>query len=60
MKETQEIFNTLKTISKVLGNLKYDCCGREYTLDEDQMGSIFFCRDLADLIIINELQKGKK
>lgn len=42
------LINTLLTISRLLTNLKYDCCGREYILDEDEIGWIFFCRDLAD------------
>ena len=42
------VIDNLKLISKLLGNLNYECSGREYTLDDDAMGDVFICRDLAD------------
>jgi len=51
---------TLKSISRILDTLTYECSGRQYTLNDDQMSWIFYCRDLADDCIRKELQKGKK
>lgn len=44
----------LKNIYRHLDNLQYERSGREYTLDEDAMGWIFYCRDTAWLAIKDE------
>jgi hypothetical protein len=41
----------LREVHRFLDNLKYELSSREYTLDEDQMGSIFYCRDKIWLVI---------
>jgi len=38
---------TLEEIGGMLDRINYECRSREYTLDEDEMGTIFYCRDLA-------------
>lgn len=43
--------DTLKSIYRMLDYLTYECSAREYTMDEDQMASIFACRDLAWLCV---------
>ncbi len=43
--EKEKYIEVLKIVYRMLDNLKYECCAREYTLDEDQMGNIFYCRD---------------
>ena len=43
----------LKVISIILDNLNYECESSVYTLDEDAMGWIFYCRDMADICIKN-------
>lgn len=45
---SEDPMKVLQEISRILDNLKYECSAREYTLDEDAMGWIFHCRDLAD------------
>lgn len=61
------LINTLKIISQVLNNIKYECCSYVYTsadnqvssiilfytLADDQMSSVFSCRGLADEAIKN-------
>ena len=44
-KENEEYIKTLKEVYRHLDNLKYECSAREYTLDEDEMYWIFYCRD---------------
>lgn len=44
---TLGLIKALESISRILDNLNYECCSREYTLDEDEMGWVFYCRDLA-------------
>ena len=39
---------TLQNIARIIDNVKYECCAFEYTLDEDEMSWIFYCRDLAE------------
>jgi hypothetical protein len=49
IKEKEIIDNclvVLKTTYRFLENLKYELDAREYTLDEDQMAIIFYCRDM--------------
>ncbi len=46
-----KLLKALQTISRILDNVKYECCARAYTLDQDEMGWIFYCRDEADLAI---------
>jgi len=49
--ENKNLIKALESIFRILDSLKYECSGREYTLDEDQMSWIFFCKDLAELTI---------
>lgn len=42
---------SLKLISRVLDNIKYELEARVYTCDEDNFTDIFFCRDEADLTL---------
>jgi hypothetical protein len=39
---------SLNIIFKTLDNLKYELSGREYTLTDDEMGWVFYCRDVAE------------
>lgn len=55
MKEDNNIYkDTLKIISNVIDEVKYECEGREYTLSHDEMSQIFFCRDLAQKILMSD------
>ncbi len=55
MNDKEEQFkDTLRVISKIINNLKYECESRTYILDEDAMGGIFHCRDLADDVLREE------
>jgi hypothetical protein len=47
----EKYITALKSIFRILDNLKYECCAREYTLDQDEMGWIFYCRDTADIVL---------
>lgn len=49
--DCEEIEKTLKAIFCILNNLKYECESRTYTLDENEMGWVFHCRDLAELVL---------
>lgn len=52
MEEDTNIYkDTLKVISQIIDDVKYECDGREYILSEDEMSQIFFCRDLAQKIL---------
>jgi hypothetical protein len=46
-----ETIESLKIIFKTLDNLQYELSGREYTLTDDEMSWVFFCRDLAESTI---------
>lgn len=59
MNEVEEYKQALISISKVINNLKYECESRLYTLNDDEMGYIFYCRDLADLILRKHKNNGK-
>lgn len=41
----------LKSISRILNNVKYECEGGIYTLDHEAMGWVFYCRDLSDIVL---------
>ncbi len=43
----------LTSIAKILDNVKYELTAREYTLNEDEMASIFYCRDVAQIALMN-------
>lgn len=47
----EECLKELRFISKIIDNLNYECASREYTLDDDEMGLIFLCRDIADKLL---------
>lgn len=53
MNDKIDAITVLKSISTILDNLNYECSGRVYTLDDDEMSWIFHCRDLADECITN-------
>jgi hypothetical protein len=42
------LVDTLKRISKIIDDLKYECKSSIYILDDDEMTWIFYCRYLAD------------
>lgn len=54
--------NTLAAIASILDSVKYECSSREYTLDDDAMGWVFHCRDLAQetLRLHNEEREKSK
>jgi hypothetical protein len=54
MTMNDEALKALCTISKVIDNLKYERSARTYTLYEDEMRNVFFCRDLADEVLRNQ------
>ncbi len=43
--EKKEYIKILKEVYRHLDNLKYECNSSIYTLDEDEMSWIFYCRD---------------
>lgn len=45
-----DLVNALRTISRLLDNLNYECESRKYILD-DAMGTLFYCRDLAQITL---------
>lgn len=48
MEEQNEIMKkALRDIARILDNIKYELAARVYTLDDDQMSWVFYCRDLA-------------
>lgn len=47
----EEMRETLKQIANMLDNVGYECCAREYTLNEDEMATIFYCRDVAQKVL---------
>jgi hypothetical protein len=49
----EALLNALQTISRIINNLNYECSARIYTLDDDEMGDIFYCRELADEALRN-------
>lgn len=49
-----ELKKVLKDISRILNNVQYELSARIYTLDEDEMGWVFYCRDLADKALREE------
>ncbi len=49
--ESNSYKEALKTIANSLDNIKYECESRIYTLEEDEMATVFFCRDLAQNVL---------
>jgi hypothetical protein len=47
MDDLDECKKALADISRILDNLEYECRSRVYTLDDDEMSFVFYCRDLA-------------
>jgi len=43
----ENLLKTLYDINRLINNLAYECEARTYALGEDQMDTIFYCRDLA-------------
>lgn len=41
----------IKSIYRMLDSVKYELQAREYTLNEDDMSTVFYCRDLAGMTI---------
>ncbi len=52
--DPEEMKKALQSIFRILDSLKYECEARTYTLDDDAMGWVFYCRDLAEITL-----KGK-
>lgn len=42
---TDNLINVLKDVHRFLDNIQYELSARQYTLEEDQMAYIFYCRD---------------
>jgi len=55
----EDPIQVLKTISRLLNNIEYECNSRVYTLDDDEMGWMFYCRDIADVCIKNNEEKNR-
>ncbi len=43
----------LQDIARILDNIEYECCSREYTLNDDEMSWVFYCRDLAQKTLMD-------
>lgn len=41
----QNLQNKLRALHDILDNVQYKCEARQYTLEEDEMGKVFYCRD---------------
>lgn len=48
---TNKYKDALIMIGKMVDDVEYELCARQYTLDEDEMAAVFYCRDLAQTII---------
>ena len=46
-----DLLKTLQDISRILDDIKYECSGRIYVLDDNEMNWVFYCRDIADIAI---------
>ncbi len=44
----ENLLKTLMVISALINHISYECESRSYTLCDDEMDTIFYCRDLAD------------
>lgn len=49
--ECNELVRTLQLIARILDNVQYECSSRVYTLDDDEMGWVYHCRDIAQIAI---------
>lgn len=54
--DSEEMKKALQSIFRILDNLKYECKARTYTLDDDAMGWVFYCRDVAELALKGNLR----
>ncbi len=43
----------LRHVAGILNEIKYDYSSREYTLDEDEMGWVFYCRDACQKTLMD-------
>ena len=57
MDEIEKCKKSLQSIFRVLDNLEYECNSSIYTLDDDEMSWVFYCRDLAEKTL-NKLGSG--
>lgn len=46
-----ELVKALESIYRILNSIEYECSSSIYTLDDDEMSFIFYCKDLAFLTI---------
>lgn len=56
-KDFSILIDSLKSIARVLDNVQYECASSIYTLDDDEMGWIFYCRDLAQKTLMDWEEK---
>ncbi len=47
-KNEEYLLRTLKVIFRMINSLDYECKSSIYSLDDDEMDNIFFCRDIAE------------
>ncbi len=49
--DCNEFSATLQSIARILDAIDCECSSRGYHLTDDEMGSVFYCRDLAQKTI---------
>jgi hypothetical protein len=50
-KKKYDPIESLKIIFNTLNDLQYELSGSEYTLNDDEMGWVFYCRDMAEITL---------
>lgn len=48
----EDMLNSLRCIAKRLSKLEYDHISKTYTLSDDEMDWVFYCRDVARHMVL--------
>lgn len=59
MSECEHYKKALQDIARILDTIECECAARTYTLDEDEIGLVFYCRDLAQWTLRNGIKKNE-
>lgn len=60
MSDESEYFKkALQDIARILDTIEYECIAHTYTLDEEEISWVFYCRDLAQWTLRNGIKKNE-
>lgn len=60
MTDNNDPIESLKLIYRLLDSIRYKSSGSVYTIEDDQMGVIFFCKDVAEMTVRTQKNPEEK